>query len=498
MAIYDAIHSSSGLVSVEFSPVARGNMAFFTFRDAQQRDAFTSWLHSPVVGQHVIAKTQVNGGFTVVTEGKHPPETMLQLLKQRGENVAMHVEKTPFNWWQLRGKLGITGQLMQLTSSFLQVTKSNPAVANSPWVRKGFSVDIGIFAILNLIANFGNMFYGAQKEPDIKRLHYAKELVNDQLLPHLPFNETTLSIDDQRQALRQHALPEKGVVEQFNGFANRHSVRFFELGLRYVAALALVIPFSSKKIGDGWKLLKARDPIGAYKAVRNNRLLELAGLGYILGKTVAWFSKVRDPYDDAPHSWVDRFREDWLFKSGSVIESAAGVAIATQAFKDKRIALGASDGVLKPRRDWLGVVGGSLFAIAYIARLFATFGMKDINVNEIIAHTSDTLAKTSVEQLPQLTADAAATLTEHFADKKMSYGQVYSLLRNDMLQFHPTLMQPTKSQENLTLPPLIAHHPHGELSIKFPTISDNKRSNNFAARVKESRDALAISTERIA
>jgi hypothetical protein len=491
MAIYHANNSSSGIGSVEFSPVGRGNLAFFMLRDAAKRDDLIAWLQSPEVGQHRIAETVLDGQPVIVTQGNHSPRELLHLLKQRGEVLNTHQSKEPFNWWQLRGKLGISGQLMQLTSSFLQVEK---AVVHSPspggtWVRKGFSVDIGIFAILNLIANFGNMFYGAQKEPDTKRLHYVKALVNEQLSPHLPSNETALSIDDNRTALRRQAVPNMHIVDQFNGFAHRHSVRFFELGLRYVAALALVIPFRRENLSKGWNLLTAGEPMAAYKAVRNTKLLEMAGLGYIFGKTIAWFSKVRDPYDDAPHSWVDRFREDWLFTTGSIIESAAGVAIATQAFKNKTIAFGSSNGAMKPHRDWLGVTGGAMFAIAYIARLFAKFGTKNIDVNEVIAHTSDTLVKTPSEQLPQRTAEIAATLTDHFADKKISYGEIYSRLRNDFLQFYPTVL-PSAKRQHMT--PLAGEHPHEDVPIRWPTAIDT----NFAARVKQSRDAPT--TERAA
>ena len=451
MAMYHNHNEASGLVHVEFSPVSRGNMTFFTLRNEAARRDLAAWLTSAEVGQRVVAQTMMDEQPLLITQGNHSPESMLHLLARHGEKMDTHAEKKAFNWWQLRGGLGITGQLMQLTSSFLQVEKvgggsiaTQSSLLEGMWKRKGFSIDIGIFAILNLIANFGNMFYGAQKEPDTKRLIYAKEMINQQLEPHLPSDENVLSPDDQREDLRRHAMPSHRIVDQFNGFAHRHSVRFFELGLRYVAALALVIPFKRETLSKGWNTLKSWEPLTAYKTVRNpSRLLELAGLGYITGKTVAWFSKVRDPYDDAPHSWVDRFREDWLFKGGSIIESAAGVAIATQAFQSKKIGLNSDDGGLKAHRDWLGVVGGSMFAVAYIARLFAKFGTKDINVGEVIAHTSDTLAKAPTEQLPQLAADIAATLTDHFADKKMTYGQVYSLLRNDLLQFHPTVMQGT-------------------------------------------------------
>jgi hypothetical protein len=111
----------------------------------------------------------------------------------------------------------------------------------------------------------------------------------------------------------------------------------------------------------------------------------------------------------------------------------AGLMVAKNAFENHTVGFGKD---LKPMKDWAGTIGGGLFSAGYGIRLFAKFGEKQMNMEELHAHISDSLAKVPPEELPQLMADSAASLTEHFKDKGLEFGKVYNQIMTDMYRYH--------------------------------------------------------------
>lgn len=420
---YDNMREGSSLMQLELSPQPTGNTAFLSLSSPQDRDHYTDLLRASGLGYRVIAETKVNGHLMLVAKGTAAPSVLLEKLALNGDNLVEHTERKPANWWAIRGGLGMGGQILQLISAFTQVKKEN-----GTWVRKGFSPDLGIFAILNITANLGNFIYGGQQEKDPNRERFAKNLISTELAPHLRAGEKLPSQNrSQRSDPAEHSSP----WERFNEFAKRNSVRFFELGLRFVAAIALVIPFRKSTLTKGWQLAKQGEIMAAARAVRNpSNNLFYAGLAFTFGKVVAWFSKVPDPYDPKPHQFMDTIREKFLFPFGSAIESLAGIFIAKNAYFQQHLDF--KDAAGTPYRDWLSTVGGSMFTAAYWIRLGAHFGTKQVDMSDVITYTAKTLARTSPEALPKLTADTAAILASHFKDKSLKFGEIYENIYIDL------------------------------------------------------------------
>ena len=226
MAVYQNLAPNSSLTSIELTPVSEGNFAFFHVAPDADKDEIKKWLTSKDVGQSIIAETQVDGHTVIITRGEKPRDDLLKSLEARGEKPQLLQHKQPFNFWALRGNMSIVGQSLQLSSSMLQVEKISadkldkagqiekegsrselikPGPKYVPelkklfdedlakpkeqrtgvYVRKSFDHSVGIFAILNLVANFINIIYGGQKEKDENRLHHVKYEVNHKLVPYV-------------------------------------------------------------------------------------------------------------------------------------------------------------------------------------------------------------------------------------------------------------------------------------------------------------------------
>ena len=194
------------------------------------------------------------------------------------------------------------------------------------------------------------------------------------------------------------------------------------------------------------------------------KLRVYAGVSSIFGKTVALTSAIPDPYNPKPPTVLDHLREKGSFLAGGLIEITSFSALAYDSFAHTK---GTKNGLTiggKQHRDWLGGVGASMFVMGYIARLWAKFGERNVNMNEIYAHVSDTLAETPPEKVPQLLANTAASLTEHFQDKPgLTFATIYTNLANDLTQFHTRSKTPNaliykanNDKKPTALPPVAA------------------------------------------
>lgn len=451
MAVYNVSNPKSYLHSVEFTPVSDGNFSFFYLKDGAHKDEARQWL-TKEVGQEVIAESMVCGRPVIITHGEKPKQDMLKLLDEHGDTTQLKVIEKPPNFWAIRGGMSIVGQCLQLASSTFQVEKLekghaqlkpnhpqyNPKLKQGMWVRKAFSPDIGAFAILNLTANAMNIMYGAQKEEATNQLHAIKSDLNANLNDHITASERTFDVRDNRAHLhKDDDSNKKSAFDKVNDALAENSVRVGEIGLRYLGALALVFPYN--KLGAGIAELKKGNLGAAWKVSKNSSQVTLAAGGlYLLGKTMALFAKVPDPYDDKPKTTWDTLREEYLFKVGGLVEAVAGGTVGYNAFAKKKIGFsnGKTPDIKNVRADYLGGVGGTLFATGYIVRYWAKYGTKHLDTEEVFAHATDTLAKTPPEKLPQLMADSSATIMEHLKDTKVEYGEVFTKMMTDMYRYH--------------------------------------------------------------
>jgi len=426
MAIYDNLRKESPLTAVEFSPVSDGNFSFFYVDSPVKKDLVKQWLTSGDVGQEVIAETSINGRPVLVTHGDKTQEELLKLLEAKGDKLTLQKKEHGLDLWTVRSALSVGGQSLQMLSAWRQL---RPDKATGKLVRSGIDGPTMMFAGLNMAANVMGFIFGSQKTEDEHQLAFLKEQFNNKLDGSVPAGQLP-DTDDKRDTLHRDPPPPKTVGQKTWDFLQRNSVTVGEIGLRYAAAIALTFPMQTMKPAFGKLMqgeLKEAIKIGGNK----DKLKFYAGLGYLAGKTIALFTKVKDPYDPKPHTWVDTLREDVLFKAGSLIEAGSGTAIAINGFTKSKIDLGG-----KQMPDYAGGVGGLMFATGYLVRYFAKFGEKQMNMDELQAHVTDSLAKVPPEQLPQLIAECAATLKEHFKDKPLDYGKLYTQMMTDLYKYH--------------------------------------------------------------
>ena len=450
MAVYKNTNTSSPLASVEFTPVSDGNFTFFHARAGADIEAFKAWITSAEMGQNVVAQTVVSGETVFITHGDTPKDAMLKQLETKGEQLSLQAHKKPFNWWALRGGLSIAGQTLHFASALLGVEQLkaghaqldpknahfNPKLKEGMYVRKAFQTDIGVFAVLNQTANLANILYGGQEENAENRLHAVKGEINGTLADHLAAVDNPINVLEKRSDLRKDPEGPQTAMQKADEFTRKYSVRFFEIGLRVVGTMALIVPW--KNIPKGLNALKKGQMAEAWKVSKNpDKNYFNAGMLYMGGKIMSFCAKVPDPYDDKPHTLLDTVREKYLFRLGTAMEAWAGGTMAHNAFTNKK--WGFSDPNrpdIKPNMDYLSGVGGSLFVMGFGARFFAPYGKRQVDMEEVYAHAADTLAKTPPEKLPQLMADTAATLKEHFKDKQVDFSEIYTKMMTDMYRYH--------------------------------------------------------------
>lgn len=415
---YRAVSTQGALESVDFSTVGGENFAFFQLYDQAALESIRRAVTAPPLQQTVSAITSVAGKPMLITRGKASPDAILEEFKKSyGVKFEKVAQPKTFEAWRLRSLLGFGGQGLQLASSFLR-----------PSGR--IDTSVMVFAASNLAANTINLIYdhGTQVE-DKHQLRYLKQQVNRELTPHLKAGESALSIDDKRTALRPPDHTHKP-LDEAKGFLKRHSVAVGELGLRYLGAIGLAFPARWWK--EAWmaKTLPRMDP---------SPLRVYTGLSSILGKTVAATSKIPDPYNPKPRRWFDDIREKYSFLTGGLIEVTSFSALAYDAFmntggKNSHRGIKINGHI---HRDWLGGIGATMFVLGYIVRSWAQYGERKVDMNELYAHASDTLAETSPEKIPQLLANTSASLAEHFKNRpNLSFASIYSDLASDLHRYH--------------------------------------------------------------
>lgn len=430
---YRATSAYGLLSSVDFSTVGGKNLAFFELRDVEKVEAFKQILSAAPLNQKLVATTHVAGKAVLVAQSVAPPSMVLKALGERGESFEKASKGQGFNAWKLRSVLGFTGQALQLTSSFLRPPNAQ-TMGKGVWQRLDSSVFV--FAAANLAANTINLVYDQGEQlSDTHQLRYLKQRVNRELSPHLKPGETPLDIDEKRTALRHTDDAPQSFSDRAKSFLGKHSVGIGELGLRYLGAFGLVFPAKNWKSIPSKGLWSQRDPSG---------WRVYTGLSSIIGKSVALSAEIPDPYNPKPRTALDHFREKFSFLAGGLIEVTSFSALAYDAFFHTSGKNGGRGVMLKGKLhpDWLGGVGATLFTLGYIVRSWAKYGERKVNMPELYAHASDTLAETPPEKIPQLLANTSASLAEHFSDKsKLTFASIYTNLVGDLQRHHALIAE---------------------------------------------------------
>jgi hypothetical protein len=427
MAIYTNIQKDAPIASVEFQPVAQGNFAFFGLKDDTQKEAIKNWLTAS--GQTLLGEAFINGKPVLITRGEKTQDELRNSLKETGNTFKLPEPEKKFQPWKVRGNLSIVGQILQLSSSYFKKGKIDGATAT--------------FAISNLTANATNIIFGASKEKDEHHLRYLKDKINEKLAAYLP-EETALASPEQKmaEALKEPEAP-KSFGQKIYGFMQRHSVTVGEIGLRYFGATAMVFPMANVGKAITRKgLTPEEEKLSAGQLAFNKKDTATAsvGIAYLIGKTIALFSKVPDPYNPKPPSKLDLFREKIVFRLATIIEASAAGILAwdrlTSKDDDKKINFSKlNKNLTGSYKDYLGGIGGIIFAVAQAIRFFAPFGVKEVNMDELHAHITNGLAKVAKEnpdKLQQAMAETSAFLTEHFKDKAPAYGKTYRTLTENL------------------------------------------------------------------
>jgi hypothetical protein len=497
MAIYINNRKDAVFSSVEFTPTIDGNFSFFHIKDAAGVAEAKQQLAA--LGESIISETTVNGSPMLITRGKRTDYSTLNALEDAGNKFTVPEPDHSIKPWKLRGWASMIGQPLQLVSSFL--TKAN-----------GIDAGVAGFASLNMIANIANIAFGAEQSQDTNQLRFLKKKFNYELSQYLPDGSSSKlpSSYDDRMHLRQGKEKPPSFGTKAYDFAKRNSVGFFEIGLRYMGSVMLVFPIDKWRtgfsaFGDSLKKPLTGKPNslatavidGAKAAYNKDSLSAKAGLAYVAGKSLAFTTKVPDPYDTKPHTWVDTVREKVVFPLSSGIEAVAAGIISYNSLFVKKIKYSTvankTEGLVKrfekilpqavktwnenlkenpgSMRDWFGGIGGALFTSGLIIRMFAKFGHKEVDMNELNAHLVDGLAQVPPEKLPKLVADFSAYLTEHFKGQ-LEFGQVYKELTDGLYKYHQIALPGIDQSQMHTIAPALAAEKSGaETGQKAPAFA---------------------------
>jgi hypothetical protein len=402
--------------TIEFADDANTHLVFFYVTGGSSIAEAKSWLHDHSIPTDVIGESTLRGGRVLVGHAVQPGQVLLEGLAAQGFHFnAPEPEKKKFNPWKMRGNLSMVGQSLQIASSAL---------------REKFDVGTATFAISNILANLSNIFLGSQKSKDPHHLRELKSRINAGFTPLTDDPSRLPGLNESR--LEQHGAREK--VSGFKAFMRRYSVQFGEVGLRMFGAFNLTFPIKFKEIFRG-NFADAKLEFN-----HNDKPSAYVGIAYMVGKVIALLAKAPDPYNPKPKTNFDKIREKYLFKTSSVIEGAAAAFLAYNRFTSpereiKKTKLGfGKEGEVIP--DIFGGTGGLLFTTGLGIRYFAPFGEREVDMEELRAHIVDGIAALPEATRAQALAEAAGTIANHFGKDKLSYGEFYKQLWDDLARFH--------------------------------------------------------------
>lgn len=471
MTIYKNTKPGSSIGSVEFAKASDGSTyTFYHLKQSADVGKTRSWLEG-ALSQKILSETPMGNETILVANGNADSASVLQTLKNEDTSLSKAVDKKKMDPWKLRGWASMIGQPLQLASGYL---------------NNKFDAGTVGFASLNIVANVINIIFGAQKKTDTHHLRYVKGQLNEKIGAYLPEGTDLPDINDSRLQLRDANEHGKKGNKAYD-FMKRNSVTFGEIGLRYLGSIFLAFPLTKanaegKQSFAHWKSSAGQLMDGqvkaAYKGVVTADKANLyAGMAYIGGKTLAFMSKVPDPYGNhkKKHSAMDTFREQVVFRLSSTIEAVAAMVISLDrlnlvslnkkpkmkngqvVMEEGKVVMEAVkreislDKIIKKvknppqwlknlegrkSRDWLGGIGGLLFTAGLVVRIFAPFGVREVNMKELDAHASDSLALVPKDKLPQALAETTAHIQDHFKTRKIEFSTLYTQLADDLQRQH--------------------------------------------------------------
>jgi len=478
MTVYDNKNPESTISNIEISGEGDKRFIFLHAKPRSEQDKTGSWIAKCNLDLQEVTRTHVDGHEVIVMRSDRATPEILQAFAAMGEQLSEHQNIKKLNPWMLRGLASNIGQPLQLMSGMFQ--KGNIDFAT-----------IG-FAALNITANTINMVFGAEKKEDTNRLHYLKNDINRDLDEHLLNGAAPYEATDKRAEQRNNGHEEKkSVGESAWDFMKGNSVRIGEIGLRYLGSIMLAFPLTKLKIKQGSAALAKGAFSEAFNIMKNKDAGTFnAGAAYLIGKTIAFGSKIPDPYDPTPHTTLDTVREKILFPASSIIETvAAGLIAKDRLFNPKRKIIwpawtnAPQKWQTKGTQDYLGGIGGLLFMSGLVIRIFAPFGKKELDMEEMSAHITDTLVKTPREEMPRLLADSAATVFEHTKEKGVPFGEIFTSMAVDLEEYHHIALHGT---------PATAHDAIAGAAAPAETIAEGAPAAEHAMHKQAHKDFASL------
>jgi hypothetical protein len=437
--IFNASDEGSAIISAEISEVGGVNYGTFVTSQYCTIEQFKQVAANAGVALQFNNILPINDGSNLlVVKSVDNLEKLVEAFNQNGASLTPpDPEKPVFNAWKWRSITSCIGQGLQIASSFAAKDSSPDTVAMAG------------FGSLNLIANFCNWKFGSQHNPDVHQLNFLKQQFTQALAPLVEDKSKLPDVNADPTKSRIAEYPTKNLGEQLYETAQHYSTSIGEIGLRTAGSFGLAYPMN--KWGAMLSHIARGDIIGAHNIGRNpNQVTYNAGLGMLLGKGVSMLAKEEDPYDPEEKNLIDNFREKIAFKLSSVIESGAtAYMLADRLNMIKKPDIIGYNGQPKPaprnemsilgqefNNDYLGAAGGLVFMGGYGIRFTASYGSLDVDMKHLYAHISDCLNEVPKEILPHALIATAANLKNHFADKKITFTEIYSGIANDLLHHY--------------------------------------------------------------
>lgn len=468
--VYISQGNQGAVKAAEFTQAGNSQYAAFHTKDSQASETLLKELRASNIPVSVISNIpEANGEHVVICNAQCSKDALLSSLNQQGEALIPEPEEPKGHdrmFW--RGCTSIVGQVSQLISSGTTVKKDQTDVK----LWNGISGDVGAFAVFNLVANACNMKFGSQHKIDHHHTIALKEQFN-QNITELLGDDVALP-DPLRKAMDDRPPINYTLPEKLYNFAQQQSITIGEVGLRMLGTTAMIIPVNHW--ANALKELPKGDFVAALKELKLNPdpVNRRVGIVTMAGKISSLLAKEKDPYNPKERNFFDTFREDYAFKTSSVIEGVAATDMMIDRVRNRRSTLGSGDlSNYDPdkdydnlQRDWAGGFGNAVFIGGYVIRFPAPVGSLDVDKPELFAHISDGLALLPKEEIPATLAGVAISLKQHFADDKhVSVASIYADIADDL-----------EKQHNIVMPDVVSEAMSKESRIAAQDIQMNIRS----------------------
>jgi hypothetical protein len=412
---YISANTASPIEAVEFARGPEGDMAFIFARSPKYADALKSRLAE--LGQTVVNESRMDGKPILITQGA-PAKELLEKLNADQAKLSVEKPRKAFNAWWFRGAMGLVGQLILLTSKIVKAKQG----------KEKFDLGTVLFSVSNLTANLTAMVFGSSKETDQHRLLQMKNDLNTRIEAFAP--EAELPGVNENHARLRGVPPEPSTLGKAHGWLQRNAAKF-NVSLRLFGASNLILSGTKYKSAKGLLSSESRTQDFSEKPLVT-KPLRLGGASTVMmGKLIALGARSPDPYNPKPNTPVDDFREE-LFKQGAWTEALGYGTLAFDAFKKKDITSG---------------IPYSMFVTAYLTRILAKMSVKDVDMKELVAHTSDALAQVPTQNLNEAVAASASAIAGQMKDKHVRFGDIYARLTNDLAKQNHIALNGSPAQD---------------------------------------------------